>query len=54
VPLLLRQYAKNHGSSLQQVLTCVTVDQDASLLGGTASAAAYQLGEIVKIGNNKP
>jgi short subunit dehydrogenase-like uncharacterized protein len=35
----LHQYAKNHGNSLQQVLTCVKVHQDVSLLRGTAAAA---------------
>jgi short subunit dehydrogenase-like uncharacterized protein len=41
----LHEYAKKHGCSLKQVLTYVTVHQDASLSGGTAATAAYQLGK---------
>ena len=41
----LHQYAKKHNCSLQQVLTYVTVHQDASLSGGTAATAAFQLGK---------
>jgi short subunit dehydrogenase-like uncharacterized protein len=49
----LHQYAKDHGCSLQQVLTYVTVHQDASLSGGTAATAAYQLSKNRQDGKTK-
>jgi short subunit dehydrogenase-like uncharacterized protein len=50
----LHQYAKEHNCSLQKVLTYVTVHQDASLSGGTAATAAYQLGKNRNDVQNKP
>jgi short subunit dehydrogenase-like uncharacterized protein len=60
----LNEYAKNKTNSsnknkggsppasLKQVITYVTVHQDASLSGGTAATAAYQLGKNRKDGAN--